>query len=481
MKSYDAIVVGAGPNGLSAAIVLASAGLSVLVREANPTLGGGTRTLELTLPGFQHDICSAIHPMALASPFFRSLPLAKDGLEWIQPPVPLVHPFDDAPPAVLDQSLTVTGESVAPDSAAYRRLMRPLVDHWEQLAPEILRAPLHLPSHPLTMAGFGLHALLPAAYLNRMAFRGGRARALFSGLAAHSIVALDKPGTAAVGLVLAAAGHAGGWPLPRGGSQRIAEALASHFSSLGGVIETSAPVETLDELPAAKAIVCDVTPRQLVRLAGNRLPEGYSRSLRRFSYGPGVFKVDWALAGPIPWAYPECARSATVHLGGSAEEIEASERAAWQGKHSEKPFVLLAQQSLFDGSRAPAGKHTGWAYCHVPRGSTRDMTEVIEAQVERFAPGFRERILARSARNTEDLERSNANLVGGDISGGANTLGQLMMRPVLSLDPYRTPAKGIYLCSASTPPGGGVHGMCGYYAARSALRHSFGYTGDAVR
>jgi phytoene dehydrogenase-like protein len=474
MKSYDAIVVGAGPNGLSAAIVLASAGLSVLVREANPTIGGGTRSLEVTLPGFLHDICSAIHPMAAASPFFRSLPLQQHGLEWIQPPLPLVHPFDDAPPAMLDRNMDITGSSIAPDAASYHRLMSPLVDHWQQLVPEILSAPIHIPSHPFAMAGFGLRALLPATSLNRIAFRGGRARGFFAGLAAHSIVALDKPATSAIGLVLAAAGHAVGWPLPRGGSQRIADALASYFCSLGGVIETSAPVQTLDELPQSKAILFDVSPRQLVRIAGSRLPKEYSRSLSNFSYGPGVFKVDWALAGPIPWTHPECSRSATVHVGGTAEEIEAGESATWNGKYFEKPFVLLSQQSLFDPSRAPAGKHTGWAYCHVPSGSTRDMTAVIEAQVERFAPGFRDLILARSVKNTEDLERSNANLIGGDIGGGSNILSQLIMRPVLSMDPYRTPARGLYLCSASTPPGGGVHGMCGYYAARSALKNTFG-------
>ncbi|HEV2273003.1 MAG TPA: NAD(P)/FAD-dependent oxidoreductase [Acidobacteriaceae bacterium] len=474
MNSYDAVVVGSGPNGLSAAIVLARAGLSVLVREANSTIGGGTRSLELTLPGFLHDLCSAVHPMALASPFFRSLPLDQHGLEWIHPPLPLAHPLDDAPPAVLDRSVTVTGAALAPDSSAYRRLIAPLVDRWDQLAPEILAPVIHLPARPVALSRFGLRALWPAQALARTSFRGERARALFAGLAAHSIVSLEEPATSAIGLVLAAAGHAAGWPIPRGGSQRIAEALASYLRSLGGTIETDAPVDNLDGLPPARAILFDVTPRQLLRIAGSRMPERYMRSLSRFAYGPGVFKIDWALAAPIPWIDAECARTATVHLGGSASEIEAGEKAAWNGKQAEKPFVLLAQSSLFDPARAPAGQHTGWAYCHVPNGSTEDKTSAIEAQVERFAPGFRELILGRHTANAEQLEHSNANLIGGDIGGGANNLWQLVARPVLSPDPYRTPAKDLYLCSASTPPGGGVHGMCGYHAACSALRHTFG-------
>jgi phytoene dehydrogenase-like protein len=474
MNQYDAIVVGSGPNGLSAAIELARTGLSVLVCEANESIGGGTRSLELTLPGFLHDVCSAVHPMAIASPFFRSLPLAEHGLEWIQPPMPLVHPLDDGPPAILERGVAATGATLDPDGSAYRKLIGPLVRHWEQLIPEIMGPPLHVPSSPISLARFGLRALWPAAALSKAAFRGGRARALFDGLASHSIVALEKPGTSAIGLVMAAAGHAGGWPLARGGSQQIAAALASYFHSLGGTIETSAPVETLESLPPARAVLLDVTPRQAVQIASKSLPPQYLRTLGRFGYGPGVFKIDWALSGPIPWRDPECARTATLHLGGAAEEIEAGERAAWNGEYAEKPFVLLAQPSLFDTTRAPVGRHTGWAYCHVPNGSTRDMTGMIEAQVERFAPGFRDLVIARNTKNTSQLERSNANLVGGDIAGGANNLWQLVVRPVLSFDPYRTPTKGLYLCSASTPPGGGVHGMCGYHAAHSALRHSFG-------
>jgi phytoene dehydrogenase-like protein len=474
MSAYDAIVVGSGPNGLSAAIVLARAGLSVLVREAQESIGGGARSLDLTLPGFLHDVCSAVHPMAAASPFFHSLSLAGHGLEWIHPPLPLAHPFDDSPPAVLDRSLEATGASVDPDAAAWRRLLGPSVAQWDRLLPEILAPILHFPSSPISLARFGLRALRPASSLARAAFRGSRARALFAGLAAHSIAPLDAPGTSAIGLVLAAAGHTHGWPIPRGGSQQISEALASRFRSLGGTIETNTPVETLESLPPARAVLLDLTPRQVVQVAAKRLPDGYKRALSRFRYGPGVFKIDWALAGPIPWSYPECARAGTVHLGSGIEEIEASESAAWNGKHAEKPYVLLAQPSLFDPSRAPAGRHTGWAYCHVPNGSTQDMTEPIEDQVERFAPGFRDLVLARHTKNTVQLEHSNANLVGGDIGGGANDLRQLLARPVLAFDPYLTPAPGLYLCSASTPPGGGVHGMCGYHAALSALKNTFG-------
>lgn len=474
MSSYDAIVVGSGPNGLSAAIVLAKAGLSVLVREANETIGGSARSLNLTLPGFVHDIGSAVHPMAALSPFFRSLTLSDFGLEWIQPPLPLVHPLDGAPAAVLHRSVEETGAGISPDGAAYRRLIGPLVDVWDLLCGEILAPPIHIPLHPVAMAQFGLRALLPAALLNQIVFRGERARALFAGLACHSIVPLEKMASSAIGLVMAAAGHAAGWPIPRGGSQQITEALAACLRSLGGVIECDARVGSIESLPPARAVLFDLTPQQVTRIAANRIPHNYLERLRRFNYGPGVFKVDWALSEPIPWADPECRRSATLHLGGSAGDIGLGERAAWNGTAAEKPFVLLAQQSLFDSSRAPAGNHTGWAYCHVPHGSTRDMTAVIESQVERFAPGFRDVILARATNNTAQLEHLNANLVGGDIGGGANTLEQLIFRPTVSLDPYRIPGDGMYTCSSSAPPGGGVHGMCGFHAARSALKHTFG-------
>jgi phytoene dehydrogenase-like protein len=474
VKGYDAIVVGSGPNGLAAAIVLARAGLTVLVREGSSTVGGGSRSAELTLPGFVHDVCSAIYPMAAVSPFFSSLPLTEHGLHWIHSPALLAHPFQNGPPALLRRSVQDTAATLSVDERAYVRLIDPIVQNWDELIPQILSPPLRAPSAIFSMAGFGARALFSSKALTRTVFRGSRARAFFSGHAAHSIVALEKAGTSAIGLVMAAAGHARGWPIPSNGAQRIADSLASYFRSIGGTIHTDAPVHAIDDLPDAKAVLLDITPAQVLRIAGNRIPPSYARTLKRFAYGPGVFKMDWALSEPIPWKDPECATAATLHLGDSVEEIEASERAAWNGTHTERPFVLLAQPSLFDPTRAPEGRHTAWAYCHVPNGSTRNMTHAIEAQIERFAPGFRDVILARQTKNTAQLEQSNPNLVGGDVAGGANHLRQLILRPGTSWDPYRLPVKGLYLCSASTPPGGGVHGMCGYHAARSALKHTFG-------
>jgi phytoene dehydrogenase-like protein len=473
---YDAVVVGSGPNGLAAAITIARAGRSVLVLEAAETIGGGTRTAELTLPGFRHDVCSAVHPLATASTFFRELPLAAHGLEWIDPPVPLAHPLDDGTAVLLERSLEGTATGLGPDAEAYRRLMAPLVDRAEDLLAEAL-GPLRPTRRPLLMARFGVKALARSAQgLAEARFKGERARALFGGLAAHAMLPLDRRPTAAVGLVFALLGHSSGWPVPRRGSQAIADALASYLRSLGGEIETERRVASLDELPLANAVLLDVTPRQLTRIAGERLPARYRRRLGGYRYGPGVFKVDWALDGPVPWAATECARAGTVHLGGTLSELVASEAAPHRGEHAQRPFVLLAQSSLFDPERAPAGKHTAWAYCHVPHASTVDMTERIEAQVERFAPGFRDRILARSTMSPADLERYNENYVGGDIAGGAQDLRQLFARPVARLVPYSTPLEGLYLCSASTPPGGGVHGLCGYFAARAALRRGFGKT-----
>ena len=469
-SGYDAVVVGAGPNGLAAAITLARAGRSVLVREAAATLGGGTRSEELTLPGFVNDVCSAVHPLVLGSPFFRSLPLAEHGLELVQPPAPLAHPLDGGDAVLLERSLEETAAGLGADGPAYRRLVGPLVEGWSRLEEAILGPILSVPRHPLALAGFGLQALRPASQLARRRFSGGRARALFAGAAAHSIQAIERAGTSSFALVLLALGHVYGWPVARGGSQRIADALASYLCSLGGEIETGAPVDSLRELPAARAVLCDTTPHELVRIAGDRLPGRYRRSLERFRYGPGVFKLDYALDGPVPWAAPECARAATVHLGGTLAEVAASERAPGRGEHAERPYVLLAQASLFDPTRAPEGKHTVWAYCHVPNGSALDMTERIEAQIERFAPGFRDRILARSALGPAELERRNRNYVGGDINAGSADLRQLVARPALRLVPYATPVDGVYLCSSSTPPGGGVHGMCGHLAARAALR-----------
>ena len=441
----------------------------MLVMEAKDTLGGGARSAHLTLPGFVHDVCSAIYPLAIGSPFFSTLPLSDHGLEWIHPSAPLAHPFDDGTAALLERSVEATGETLGDDAQAYRKLMAPLVADWDKLAAELL-GPVRLPRHPLALARFGLGAIRSARGLAESLFKGERARALFAGIGAHSMLPLERPPTAAFALILGISGHAVGWPVPRGGSQSISDSLASYLRSLGGETATSTTVESVDELPPAHAVLLDVTPRQVLRIAGDNLPRGYQRKLQRYRYGPGAFKMDWALDGPIPWKATECGRAGTVHLGGTIAEIAAAERAVWSGQNPEKPFVLLAQQSLFDPSRAPEGKHTAWAYCHVPNGSTFDMADRIEGQIERFAPGFRDLILGRSTMSPERLEEYNPNYVGGDINGGVQDLRQHFARPTLSLSPYATPAKGLYICSASTPPGGGVHGMCGHFAARAALR-----------
>jgi phytoene dehydrogenase-like protein len=470
MTRHDAVVVGSGPNGLAAAIELARTGRSVLVREAADEIGGGLRSGNVTLPGFVHDLCSAIHPMAAASPFFRTVPLEDHGLEWIEPLLPLAHPLDGGEAVLLRRSVEATAKGLGGDAGAYARAFQPLVDAWPQLENTLLGPLVRLPRHPVSLARFGLEGIWPATKFARRRFRDEPARALFAGLAAHSTLSLDKIASASFALVLGVTGHAVGWPLPRGGSQSLADALASYFRSLGGEIVTGAPVESLDELSEAKTVLCDVTPRQFLGLAGDRLGGRYRQALERYSYGPGVFKLDWALSAPIPWATPECAQAGTVHLAGTLDEITDSERAPERGETSNRPFVLLAQPTMFDPSRAPAGRHTAWGYCHVPNGSTVEMTGAIERQIERFAPGFGERVLARSAIGPADLERRNANLVGGDIAGGSNALRQLVARPALRPVPYSTPLEGVYLCSASTPPGGGVHGMCGYLAARAALR-----------
>jgi phytoene dehydrogenase-like protein len=452
---------------------LARAGLSVLVREAAPVVGGGTRTEQLTLPGYLHDVCSAVHPMGVASPFFRELPLAQYGLEWVHTPTLLVHPFDDGSVVTLERTLESSAHALGADGAAYRDLVEPFVERWEDLVYDALR-PIRIPRSPFLMARFGLHALRSVDGLVRARFRNDATRAMFAAVAGHCMLPLDWAGTASFGLMLCITGHAVGWPLARGGSKSIAHALAAYLTELGGTIETDAPVTDLQELPPARALLFDLTPRQLLRLAGDRLPPRYRRQLERFRYGPGAFKIDWALSESVPWRNVRCSESPVLHLAGGYDEVLASERAPWDGIEGQRPFVLFVQPSLFDRARAPADGHVAWAYCHVPNGSTVDMTDAIERQVERFAPGFRDTIVARHVMSPAALEAHNANMIGGDINAGAQHLRQLFFRPVPRWNPYVVPASDMYLCSASTPPGGAVHGMCGFHAANAALRRTFG-------
>jgi phytoene dehydrogenase-like protein len=468
--SRKACVIGAGPNGLAAAIVLAQAGLQVDVLEAESTPGGAARTLELTLPGYWHDFGSAVYPLGAGSPFFSSLPLTNHGLEWIHSPAALAHPLDDGTAVILERDLDVTKDSLGIDGPAWDKLMRPFVERWSELAPEILRPVSFVPRHPWLMARFGMVALRSARSVARR-FRSQRPRALFAGLAAHSFLSLDEPLSAAFAIMMAVPAHAVGWPIPRGGAQSLTNALCGFLSTFGSKVSTSTPVQSLAALanvfPNYDLLVCDLTPRQLVKVGGQRLSDIYKRRLGRYRYGAGVFKVDYALDAPIPWKAHDCLRAATVHLGGSFEEIAASEKAVRIGEHAERPFVLLAQPSLFDSSRAPEGKHTAWAYCHVPNGSRVNMLDKIEDQIERFAPGFHDCVLARRVFSPADLESMDANLVGGDIGGGTMDIRQFLFRPTWRH--YVTSARDIYICSASTPPGGGVHGMCGYHAAKTAL------------
>ena len=465
---YDAVVVGSGPNGLAAAILLQQQGLQVLLIEGKDTIGGGMRTAELTLPGFKHDICSAIHPMSAGSPFFKTLPLQRYGLEWLQPEVDAAHPLDDGTAALLTRSIEQTAKSLGIDGPAYIELIKPIVKDWPLLALDVL-GPLSFPKYPLKLASFGLSAIQPSTLLVNK-FKTTAGRALFAGMAAHAIQPLTNIATSAIALVLMANAHLSGWVIPKGGSQSIADALGSYFQSLGGHIQTGNYISTLRQLPSSKAVLFDVTPKQLLQIAGHKFSSIYKWQLERYRYGDGVFKVDWALDAPIPFTAEACRKAGTVHIGGTLEEIRAGEQASAKGQHTDKPYVLLAQQSLFDDSRAPSGKHTAWAYCHVPNGSTKDMTAIIENQVERFAPGFKERILAKHTFNTEQLQQHNPNYIGGDINGGIIDIMQLFTRPALRLSPYKTSAKGLYICSSSTPPGGGVHGMCGYNAAKRALK-----------
>lgn len=464
--SPDAIVIGAGPNGLSAAIALAQAGRSVVVYEALDRVGGGAASAELTLPGYVHDICSAVHPFAVASPFWRTLPLATFGLRWVTPPAQVAHPLDGGRAAIAWRSLDETASALGNDAAPYRQVVGGIVRDWPRLEGTVLGRP-SLPRYPWALAKFGVRAVRPATALAPALFRTDAARALLAGMAAHAMVPLDRFPTGAVSLIFAALAHAVGWPFPEGGAHRLSESLAAYLRSLGGTIVTGAPVDNVDALPAARAVLCDLSPRPLLRIAGHRFPPRYRARLERYRYGAGVFKVDWALDGPIPWANPAVASAGTVHLGGTLEEVAASEQDVWLGRPSDRPFVLLSQPTLFDPTRAPAGRHIAWAYCHVPHASTTDMLPRIEAQIERFAPGFRQRILAHHVRTPADLERRNPNLVGGDIGMGVMDWQQLFLRPTWRL--YTTAAPGIYLCSAATPPGVGVHGMCGYLAAQAAL------------
>jgi phytoene dehydrogenase-like protein len=469
--TVDAVVVGAGPNGLTAAVILSRAGLSVTVLEAQPTIGGGCRTEALTLPGFLHDVCGAIHPMGVVSPAFQQLRLADHGVTWKSGAVPLAHPLDDGRVAILSRQLSEMPRYLGDDGERWARALGPFVSRSRDFFSEILR-PIRIPRHPWLMARFGPLALQSCQRFQQR-FSDAPARALFAGCAAHSFLPLSAPASASFGLVLAVAAHAIDWPCAEGGSQQIVETLASLARRAGCTIHTSRPVRSLRDVPAARAVLFDLTPRQFVAIAGDVLSAHEARALRRFAYGPGAFKIDYALSQPIPWTAAACGEAATVHLGGTAEEVAASEDAASHGRIAEAPFVLVAQQSHMDPSRAPAGRHTGWAYCHVPHGSTVDMTERIERQIERFAPGFRDTVLARHVTTPQTLEAHNANMIGGDIGGGANTLRQFLLRPTARWNPYATSHPRLFLCSSSTPPGGGVHGMCGYWAADTVLRRVF--------
>ncbi len=468
-RHLDVVVVGSGPNGLAAAVALAREGATVLVLEARDEIGGGTRTAELTLPGYVHDVCSAVHPMGLLSPYFRTLDLEAHGLRWILPPASVAHPLDDEPAVMLWRSMDATCAALGTDGPAYRKLLDPFLRDPHAFLSDAL-GPLGIPRHPFLLMRFGMTGLQPAVRLARRHFQATRARALFAGLAAHAIQSLDRLLTGSVGMIFALTAHVREWPIVAGGSAGITRALASLLGQLGGRIQTGERITSAGQLPPARVYLFDTSPNQIASIAGDLLPGGYLKRIGRYRYGPGAFKLDWALDGPIPWTDPECLKASTVHLGGTLEEIAAGEAAVWRGEHPERPFVLLCQQSQFDPSRAPEGKHTGYAYCHVPGGSSVDMTQAVENQVERFAPGFKDRILARHALRPADFERDNANYVGGAITGGVADLFQLFTRPVARIDPYTTPNPRILICSASTPPGGGVHGMCGYHAARTALK-----------
>ncbi|MFD0764296.1 phytoene desaturase family protein [Mucilaginibacter lutimaris] len=470
-RDFDAVVIGSGPNGLAAAILMQQNGKRVLLIEGKDEIGGGLRTAELTLPGFKHDICSAIHPLAAASPFFKTLPLADHGLSYIYPEIDAAHPLEHAKPALLCRSIDVTAQHLGDDANIYRKLLRSVTKNWPLIDADVL-GPLHFPKHPLALASFGLDALKPATLLAKQ-FKTKQAKALIAGMAAHAMQPVTNMATSAIALVLMATGHLHGWPIPKGGSNSIAKALASYFESIGGKIQTGTYIKSLNQLPSAHAVLFDVTPKQLLEIAGHKFSAIYKWQLERYRYGMGVYKIDWALSEQVPFQSDACRKAGTVHLGNTLNEIRDAEQQTWNGKHPDKPYVLLAQQSLYDDTRAPQGKHTAWAYCHVPNDSTKNMTDVIEKQVERYAPGFKDAILAKHTMDTIQIEEYNPNYIGGDINGGVIDLGQLFTRPALRYSPYKTSEKGMYICSSSTPPGGGVHGMCGYYAAKKALKDIF--------
>lgn len=473
LSNYDAFVIGSGPNGLAAAIALAQQGLKVKIFEAKDTIGGGTRTMELMESGFKHDICSAVHPTALSSPFFKSLPLKDYGLEWIHSDFPVAHPLDNGEAVIAEKSFENTLERLGADSKNYRKLFKDFIDSWEYLSKDLFGT-LRIPDHPLAMMRFGWYGMFSSNLLSNSFFKLEQTKAYFAGLAAHSILPLENAFTASFGLVLGTTVHSVGWPIAKNGSHSITKALAQFFQFLGGEIELNTHIQSLDEFPSDKPILFDLTPQQVITIADNKIPDPLKDKLLRYNYGPGAFKVDFALSEPVPWLNEDCKKAGTLHLGGSMKEISHSEKEVWKGIHSEKPYVLVSQPSLFDESRAPKGKHVLWSYCHVPNGSTENMEERIINQIERYAPGFRDVIISTSTMNAMDFEKYNPNYIGGDINGGAQNLKQLFGRPLLKWDSYKLPVDHLYICSSSTPPGGGVHGMSGFNAARSVLKNEFG-------